>query len=167
MRPFFLSCITRSLVLNPTLGTVRKNDEGWPWAMLWNVVMDRCAGFPPDKSAVDLEEDGRRGTLPCHPMTVIYGHAASRGLSIARWTKGLDSGCVRALSFLLSRWSHFRRIVFLGIWPQTKRTRHHPILLRPLLDRKKILGRGFRVHGSAFWRCGRLDGASACRQHRM
>jgi hypothetical protein len=33
--------------------------------------------------------------LPCYPATVIYGHAAKRGLDIKRWTKGLDSGCVR------------------------------------------------------------------------
>ncbi|KAG8796362.1 hypothetical protein FRC16_009728 [Serendipita sp. 398] len=32
--------------------------------------------------------------LPCNPSTVIYGHAAGRGLDLKRWTLGLDSGCV-------------------------------------------------------------------------
>ena len=26
---------------------------------------------------------------------VVYGHTASRGLDIHRWTVGLDTGCVR------------------------------------------------------------------------
>ena len=51
--------------------------------------MDRCAGFENEGARAT-----RNSTLPCHPMTVIYGHAATRGLSIERWTKGLDSGCV-------------------------------------------------------------------------
>ncbi|KIM24400.1 hypothetical protein M408DRAFT_331780 [Serendipita vermifera MAFF 305830] len=32
--------------------------------------------------------------LPCHPSTVIYGHAAGRGLDVKDWSIGLDSGCV-------------------------------------------------------------------------
>lgn len=28
-------------------------------------------------------------------MTVIYGHDASSGLNIKKYTKGLDSGCVQ------------------------------------------------------------------------
>ena len=49
--------------------------------------MFRCAGF---------EQAALRGkdSLPCHPSTVVYGHAASRGLDVHRWTVGLDTGCV-------------------------------------------------------------------------
>jgi len=32
--------------------------------------------------------------LPCNPASVIYGHAAGRGLDVKRWSFGLDSGCV-------------------------------------------------------------------------
>lgn len=32
--------------------------------------------------------------LPCKPSTVVYGHAAGRGLDLKRWSFGLDSGCV-------------------------------------------------------------------------
>ncbi|EIW65804.1 hypothetical protein TREMEDRAFT_35995 [Tremella mesenterica DSM 1558] len=37
---------------------------------------------------------GRRDKLPCSPITVIYGHAAGRGLDIKRFSKGIDTGCV-------------------------------------------------------------------------
>lgn len=30
----------------------------------------------------------------CSPQTAIYGHAASRGLKLRKWSIGLDSGCV-------------------------------------------------------------------------
>ncbi|PVF95687.1 Metallo-dependent phosphatase [Serendipita vermifera] len=46
---------------------------------------------------VDQEERIRSHVpekLPCNPSTVIYGHAAGRGLDVKRWTMGLDSGCV-------------------------------------------------------------------------
>jgi hypothetical protein len=36
----------------------------------------------------------KRRNMPCIPSTVIYGHTASFGLDLRRWTKGLDSGCV-------------------------------------------------------------------------
>lgn len=29
------------------------------------------------------------------PSTVIYGHDSRRGLQLRRWTKGLDTGCVK------------------------------------------------------------------------
>lgn len=29
------------------------------------------------------------------PGTVIYGHDSRRGLQLRRWTKGLDTGCVK------------------------------------------------------------------------
>lgn len=49
--------------------------------------MSHCVGF--ERAAL-----GGKDSLPCHPSTVIYGHAASRGLDVHRWTVGLDTGCV-------------------------------------------------------------------------
>ncbi|THV07393.1 Metallo-dependent phosphatase [Dendrothele bispora CBS 962.96] len=62
----------------------RDNGEGKPWSKLYKKDMAMCKGF-------DTEE---KHTLPCMPATVIYGHAASRGLDIKRWSIGLDTGCV-------------------------------------------------------------------------
>ncbi|KIK63038.1 hypothetical protein GYMLUDRAFT_41342 [Collybiopsis luxurians FD-317 M1] len=64
--------------------SVTRKQEGTPWAELYNKNMKRCAGF-------DAKE---KSSLPCYSSTVIYGHAASRGLDINRWSIGLDSGCV-------------------------------------------------------------------------
>ncbi|KAF8322748.1 Metallo-dependent phosphatase [Clavulina sp. PMI_390] len=63
----------------------KKNDQGTPWSALWHKVITRCAGFGSVRS---------HGRLPCLPFTVIYGHAASRGKELKKWTKGLDTGCV-------------------------------------------------------------------------
>jgi len=65
----------------------RKTGKGRPWADVWNGTMSRCAGF---ESPTQVGGD----SLPCYPSTVVYGHTASRGLDIHRWTVGLDTGCV-------------------------------------------------------------------------
>lgn len=70
----------------------RKTGKGKPWADVWNGTMSRCVGFEPSAQA--------GGDLPCYPSTVVYGHTASRGLDIHRWTVGLDTGCVRDRSIL-------------------------------------------------------------------
>ncbi|KAI9512020.1 Metallo-dependent phosphatase [Russula earlei] len=62
----------------------RKTNKGKAWTEAWNGMMSRCDGFEP----------GAKGSLPCHPSTVVYGHTASRGLDVHRWTVGLDTGCV-------------------------------------------------------------------------
>lgn len=41
-----------------------------------------------DDEVVDEE------ALRCSPVTVIYGHAAGRGLDIKPFSKGIDTGCV-------------------------------------------------------------------------
>ncbi|KAF9065594.1 Metallo-dependent phosphatase-like protein [Rhodocollybia butyracea] len=64
--------------------TVTRGKDGTPWAELYNNDMQRCDGFEPEKP----------DAFPCHPSTVIYGHSASRGLDIRRWTMGIDTGCV-------------------------------------------------------------------------
>jgi hypothetical protein len=80
--------------------TVTKSAKsGTPWSDIWNEAMGHCAGF--DKKA--WKENMRGKSLPCRPSTVVYGHAASRGLDIKRWSFGTDSGCVygRRLSALV------------------------------------------------------------------
>jgi hypothetical protein len=68
----------------------RKTGKGKPWADVWNGTMSRCAGYGSSAQV--------GGDLPCYPSTVVYGHTASRGLDIHRWSIGLDTGCVRDLS---------------------------------------------------------------------
>jgi hypothetical protein len=41
---------------------------------------------------MDGELKGIRA-LPCKGVTVVYGHAASRGLDIKKWSKGRSSDC--------------------------------------------------------------------------
>ena len=88
----------------------KKNKKGRPWSELWNLEMNRCVGYNQEiaHDAVDgdrEEEEISSGKkkdskktfkLPCYPSTVIYGHAAKRGLDVKRWSIGLDSGCVSA-----------------------------------------------------------------------
>lgn len=88
--------------------------DGAPWSLLWNDIVERCRGFDStsqlyvedaDSGGSDLgthqlvvDASKNRGSgqqsLPCHPITVIYGHASSRGLDLKRWSKGIDTGCV-------------------------------------------------------------------------
>jgi hypothetical protein len=54
---------------------------------VWNEVISHCVGF-------EQRGPGEESPLPCYPSTVVYGHTASRGLDVHRWTVGLDTGCV-------------------------------------------------------------------------
>jgi len=77
--------------------TVTKSSKnGTPWSDIWNEAMGRCVGF--DRR---LEVNVKAKPLPCRPSTVVYGHAASRGLDIKRWSFGTDSGCVSSGGFLI------------------------------------------------------------------
>jgi hypothetical protein len=67
--------------------TITRGSHGTPWSVRWNSDMARCKGFE-----TDLKPKPR--PLVCHPSTVIYGHAAARGLDVKRWSIGLDSGCI-------------------------------------------------------------------------
>lgn len=51
--------------------------EGVPWYKLWERYQDAKL---------------KKGK---EPATVIYGHDSRRGLQLRRWTKGLDTGCVK------------------------------------------------------------------------
>lgn len=76
--------------------------------------MKSCAGLPssisstqqaPDTSDDEYEEEL---SFPCEPSTVIYGHAASRGLDVKRYSMGLDTGCLygqRLTALVVSRGS--------------------------------------------------------------
>ncbi|KAG8967152.1 hypothetical protein FRB90_010904 [Tulasnella sp. 427] len=73
----------------------RKSGDGRPWTEMWNEVQKLCKGFESELAEEDESEDlKRKKYLPCYPTTVVYGHAAKRGLDIKRWTKGIDTGCV-------------------------------------------------------------------------
>jgi hypothetical protein len=64
----------------------RKTNKGKAWTKVWNEIISRCVGF--ERTAL-----GAESSLPCHPSTVIYGHTASRGLDVHRWSVGIDTGC--------------------------------------------------------------------------
>lgn len=66
----------------------QSSKTGTPWSDLWNQAMGRCAGYGKALS------EGAHRKLSCWPSTVVYGHAASRGLDVKRWSFGTDSGCV-------------------------------------------------------------------------
>ncbi|KAK0469648.1 Metallo-dependent phosphatase-like protein [Desarmillaria tabescens] len=68
---------------------VTRGKDGTPWSELYNKDVDMCEGFEQSIHTTKNSE-----VLPCHPATVIYGHAASRGLDVKRWSIGIDSGCV-------------------------------------------------------------------------
>ncbi|KAI0001522.1 Metallo-dependent phosphatase-like protein [Russula compacta] len=98
----------RNLLKDNTIS--RKTNKGKAWAEVWNGTMSRCAGF--EEAAL-----GGGRSLPCHPSTVVYGHTASRGLDVHRWTVGIDTGCVygRKLTALILDAAHsHRRAVSLG-----------------------------------------------------
>lgn len=61
--------------------------KGTPWSQFWNDTMAKCSGM-------NAGGTYQPTSLPCYPFTIIYGHAAGRGLDIKRWSVGLDTGCV-------------------------------------------------------------------------
>lgn len=76
----------------------RNGDKGRPWSEIWGEMMGRCDGFGLEGEEVDVQaRKGRKEedyALLCYPATVIYGHAATRGLDVKRWSFGLDTGCL-------------------------------------------------------------------------
>jgi len=76
------------------------NKKGTPWSQLWNGTMSKCSG------SMDPRKTTEPASLPCYPFTVVYGHAASRGLDIKRWSIGLDTGCVSEIKFWHSRFGY-------------------------------------------------------------
>ncbi|TFY55393.1 hypothetical protein EVJ58_g8279 [Rhodofomes roseus] len=101
----------------------RDNNKGTPWSKVWNEQMGLCKGFDsaspsgvsplhtrdmrahPSLSGLREDEDDT-DVLPCEPVTVVYGHAATRSLDIKRWSMGIDTGCIygrRLTSLVLQR----------------------------------------------------------------
>ena len=96
----------------------RVGGDGTPWAEIWNEIQSLCKGFDVSSNA---EEDLKKKRLPwyvCYCLlcalndansllsyatSIIYGHSASRGLDVQRWSTGIDTGCVygRRLSALV------------------------------------------------------------------
>jgi hypothetical protein len=88
----------------------KSSKKGTPWSDIWNRAMESCDGFGldvlEDEEGADLKRK-RKGkkSLPCHPSTVVYGHAASRGVDIKQWSIGTDSGCVSPVLVFFSFFS--------------------------------------------------------------
>jgi hypothetical protein len=66
-----------------------------------------------------------KNTLPCYPSTVIYGHSASRGLDVKRWSIGLDSGCVCLSPYCLCH------LIFIYHFTQVYEKRFSSLVLKP------------------------------------
>jgi len=102
-------------------GKITRNGfEGTPWSDVWGEVVGRCRGFglpgevigsleiedevKVDEETVDEPTTEKRKEeekpwegkykLKCYPSTVVYGHAATRGLDVKRWSFGIDTGCL-------------------------------------------------------------------------
>lgn len=89
--------------------------------------MSRCDGFEHGLSFDDDHTTSKKQkALPCHPSTVVYGHAASRGLDIKRWTVGLDSGCVSIFPTIVLLVFIAHRAIQ-GIRPQALHVQAHSI----------------------------------------
>ncbi|KAG1743439.1 Metallo-dependent phosphatase-like protein [Suillus lakei] len=77
----------------------RSRDKGTPFSDLWNEIMNKCSGFHASNARFDFitrltgYQESQLAHLPCYPSTVVYGHAAGRGLDVKRWSVGLDTGC--------------------------------------------------------------------------
>lgn len=104
-------------------GEVCKKGEGMtPWSDLWNQQMDSCVGYnlelPHDTVDRDVKifasKKHSKQDLPCYPSTVIYGHAARRGLDLKRWSIGLDSGCVSTFPSLPKASPQYSLLI--GLW---------------------------------------------------
>jgi len=62
-----------------------------PWSELWNKYQQL---LPTQRAWFTLGKSKKQQPAEQH-MTVIYGHDSQRGLRLDRYTKGLDTGCVR------------------------------------------------------------------------
>ncbi|KAG2131357.1 Metallo-dependent phosphatase-like protein [Suillus clintonianus] len=87
----------RSVLKNGKL--TPSSHKGTPFSDLWNEIMGRCSGFHDSNAQFDSVtrltgyQESQLVHLPCYPSTVVYGHAAGRGLDVKRWSVGLDTGC--------------------------------------------------------------------------
>ena len=109
--PFFvmnMRSITKKKHL-PLIEAATKKAKSKPWHHIWAWYNDRLFR---KKSIKDFEiwdglewDDGSNSWLGAlgltstkkwpRPQVVVYGHHAKAGLQIDRWSKGLDTGCIR------------------------------------------------------------------------
>lgn len=97
-------------------GSISRKKDGVSWPKLWNNIMNMCEGVDLDLSSspesqypllgAKREEEELERSLPCFPSTIVYGHIASRGLDVRRWSVGLDSGCVSIFILVACRVSN-------------------------------------------------------------
>jgi hypothetical protein len=85
--------------LNKSNRAFNRKRNGKDWYKIWGREMDHCIGFSSklfdDYSSLIQPTSGKKKHgLPCYPISVFYGHTASVGLNVQRWSFGLDSGCV-------------------------------------------------------------------------
>lgn len=74
--------------------SLHRESEGKPWSKAWLQDMQHCAGYVGELGDTSTTKEKKKKKLPCYPATVIYGHAAGRGLDVKRWSIGIDTGCV-------------------------------------------------------------------------
>ncbi|KAG6879554.1 hypothetical protein C0992_001559 [Termitomyces sp. T32_za158] len=73
---------------------VTRESEGKPWSKAWRQDMQHCTGYHGELADTSTIKKKKKKELPCYPATVVYGHAAGRGLDVKRWSIGIDTGCV-------------------------------------------------------------------------
>jgi hypothetical protein len=70
-------------------GTATKKRKGQPWSIKWNDAQANSS----------------------NPKTVIYGHAAARGLTLRQYSFGIDSACVKGGHLTALIWNENKKIV--------------------------------------------------------
>lgn len=69
---------------------LHEHKGGIPWFRLWNRYEKLLPSSPKWKQFL-----GQKGQKDEKHTLVVYGHDAKKGLQINKWTKGLDSSCVK------------------------------------------------------------------------
>ncbi|KAF8463847.1 hypothetical protein BDZ91DRAFT_293441 [Kalaharituber pfeilii] len=79
-------------------GRGSSTSKGRHWAKVWNEYEDAKQQGKLIVGSEEEEGEGQDGWLEGERgvgKTVVYGHYAAKGLDIRKWSKGIDSNCVR------------------------------------------------------------------------